>query len=200
MLEIKNDNIRERGMLILLGVSPLIIGFFYNVMLQIPVIGSIWMYAAPFTLLYYWGWVGNVFQSRIKKAAKAVLLGNLAGLVCLLIFIWQCLLVSEENINSFLYILSQMFTLPLGFITMWIGLVIEGNTEMLEISRFTMVCTQVCGLLLMLVAFTVGFYYSKNKEKKANMPKEVTDNEPLIKIKPLSEDEYRAEKNKEEND
>ena len=52
-MENNYDDLREKGMLVLLAVSPIIIGFFYWVMTALPVIGKIWIYAAPFTVLYF---------------------------------------------------------------------------------------------------------------------------------------------------
>lgn len=176
-MENKYDNLREKGMLCLLAFSPVVIGFFYYVMIQIPVIGTIWMYAAPFTVLYYWGWVGTVFYGKIKQPWKGILLGNLAGIISFLLFIWQAAAVSPEARSFVLNSLSQMFTLPLGFITMWIGLVIEGTSDFQTASDFTVICAQVAGLLFMLVAFSVGYVYSINKAKKLEKSAETEETE-----------------------
>lgn len=168
-MDTKNDKIRENIMLCLLAVSPVLIGYLYNVLMFIPVIGSIWMYAAPFTLLLFWGWVGTVFYARFKSVWKAVLLGNLAGLICFLMFIGVFTAISSADAPSrLLYMLSglaQMYTLPLSFITAWIAVIKDGVYDMIEVTMPTMLLMQAAGLLLMIAAFTAGCVIARRKKE-----------------------------------
>lgn len=155
-------------MLILLAVSPMVIGFFYYVMVQLPVIGMVWMYAAPFTVLYYWGWVATVFRSYFKSFFKSMVWMNGLGIVAFLLYIWQFVLLKEGEQISVLAILSQLYTVSLGFITTWIGIVLDGSSsidsEMISITAS--VITEVVSLLLMIGAAVIGYVVEEQQEKK----------------------------------
>lgn len=163
-MDTKKDKIRENLMLCLLAVSPILIGYFFNVMLFIPVIGNIWLYAAPFTVLYFWGWVGTVFQSKFKSLWKSVLIGNLLGILSFLIFVILGTSGAEGRIVYILSIFSQMFTLPLGFITMWIAVLKVGVFDLEEASMSAMILAQAAGLILMVGAFTIGSIVAGKKK------------------------------------
>lgn len=163
-MDTKKDKVREGLMLCLLAVSPVLIGYLFNVMLYIPVIGSLWMYAAPFTVLYYWGWVGTVFQGKFKSVWKSVPLGNAVGIVSFIVFLVLCQSGPQGELSYILSALSQMFTLPLGFLTMWIAVIKEGVYDLNEASVSAVVLTQAAGLVLMLAAFTIGCFIARKKE------------------------------------
>ena len=163
-MDTKKDKKREGLMLCLLAVSPVLIGYLFNVMLYIPVIGSLGMYAAPFTVLYFWGWVGTVFQGKFNSIWKSVLTGNAAGILSFIVFIVLCQRGTEGEMSYILSALSQMFTLPLGFLTMWIAVMKEGVYDLNEASVSAVILTQAAGLILMLAAFTVGCFIARKKE------------------------------------
>lgn len=167
-MESKNETIRENGMLILLAVSPIVIGFFYYIMVQLPVIGMVWMYAAPFTVLYYWGWVATVFRSHFKGFFQTMVWMNGLGIVTLFLYIWQFGLLKEGEQISILAVLSQLYTVSLGFITTWIGIVLDGSasieTEMMSVAAS--IITELASILFMLGAAVIGYFVGENQEKK----------------------------------
>jgi len=179
-LESKNEALRENGMLILLAISPIVIGFCFYVMVQLPVIGTIWMYAAPFTVLYYWGWVATIFRSRFQSFLKTMLRMNGLGIVIYIVYIWQYVLIGEEAQISILAILSQLYTVSLGFITMWIGILIDGsgalNTETMSITATVVV--ETVSILLLLAASAIGYFIGKEQEKKRKENETVEPEEP----------------------
>ena len=175
-MESKNDVIRENGMLLLLAVSPVVIGFFYYVVVQLPIIGTIWIYAAPFTILYYWGWVATIFRSHFQNFLKTMVWMNLLGAVLYVLYIWQYALVEEGAQIPILAILSQLYTVSLGFITMWIGILLDGSssidTETLSVTAS--VITETIAFLLMIVASVIGYFTWKSQEE-VNQKKELEE-------------------------
>lgn len=165
MNNIKND-LQENGFLYFLAFTPIIISFFFRLILQIPVIGTIWLYAAPFTMLVYWAWVGSVFREKIKSPIRAILIGNIFGIILLLIYVWQFVFLSEGLRSLTFAYLSQLFSLPLEFITMWIGLLLEADAEVTTI--ITTNAVQFIGFALMVIAFIIGYFIKKRTEKKEN--------------------------------
>lgn len=193
-MENKYDDLREKGMLVLLTVSPVIIGFFYWVMTAIPVIGKIWIYAAPFTVLYFWGWVGTVFFIHIKNVWKAILLGNCAIILSFIIFCWQVLVPEANQIAIFAQI-TQLATMPFLAITMWLQLPLEGKIDLEVVSKTTLIATQAVGVLLLMIAFWVGYFYSKKKAEKVELVEEEQkeDIEELEEIEPIFSDEIEED-------
>lgn len=179
-LESKNETIRENGMLFLLAISPIVIGFFYYMMVQVPVIGMVWMYVAPFTVLYYWGWVATVFRSRFKGFLKTMVWMNGLGLITLALYIWQFGLLKEGEQISVLAVLSQLYTVSLGFITTWIGIVLDGSTsiETEIMSIGASIVTELVSILLMIGAAIIGYFVAENQEKK-KIEQENLAEEPL---------------------
>lgn len=196
-MESKNDVIRENGMLLLLAVSPVVIGFFYYVVVQLPVIGTIWMYAAPFTVLYYWGWVATVFRSHFQSFLKTMVWMNLLGVVLYVLYIWQYALIEESAQIPVLAILSQLYTVSLEFITMWIGIFLDGkssiDTETLSVTAS--VITETVALLLMIAASAIGYFTWKNQEEteQEKEAEETDEIESIFSDRQLEDYELRDE-------
>lgn len=160
------DDLQEHGFLYFLAFTPILISFFFRLFLQIPVIGTVWLYAAPFTLLVYWAWVGGAYREKIKSPVRAILVGNIFGIILLLMYIWQFVLLPEGARDLTFAYLSQLFSLPLEFITMWIGLLFEPDPKVPTMVTANIV--QFVGFLLMIVAFTIGYFGKKRAEEKKN--------------------------------
>lgn len=204
-LESKNETIRENGMLVLLAVSPIVIGFFYYVMIQLPIIGTIWMYAAPFTVLYYWGWVATIFRSRFKSLLKTMLCMNALGIVTYVLYIWQYAFIEEGAQIPVLALLSQLYTVSLGFITTWIGVLIDGsgslNVEMMSVTAS--VITETAAILFMIAASVIGYFVGKSQEKKKQEketaePEETQEIEAIFSDRQLEEYELQREQETQE--
>lgn len=168
-MEKNYDTLREKGMLALLAFSPIVIGFLFYVLLSIPFIRSIWTYAGPFMLLFYWAWVGMIFQARIKKPVWAILVGNSFGILSLILYLILFNAVAPEARNSVLTMLCQLYNLPLNFLTMWIGIFLDSNASLEQVTNLAMTASEVISLILMIIAFTVGYMIAKNKEKKEQL-------------------------------
>lgn len=203
-MENKNESMQEKGMLVLLAISPIVIGFFYYVMLQLPVIGALWMYAAPFTVLYYWGWVAIVFRSHFKSFWKTMLAMNGLGLVMYVIYIWQMVFTPAGSQIAFLAILSQFYTVSLEFITMWIGILVDGETSLdaETVSTTVSAITETAAILLMILSSMIGYMVGKSQDKKAQLLAEETaleeeaeEMEPVFSDRELEEYELKNHEN-----
>lgn len=160
------DDLQENGFLYFLTFTPVIISFLFVLLLQIPIVGTVWLYAAPFTMLFYWAWVGSVFREKIKSPIRAILIGNIFGIILMLIYIWQILFLAEDSKNLALSYLSRFFSLPLEFITMWMGILLEPNREVTTV--ITMNIVQFAGFVLMVVAFIIGYFVKKKSSEKGD--------------------------------
>lgn len=138
------------------------------------------MYAAPFTVLYYWGWVATVFRSRFKGFFQTMIWMNGLGFVTFILYIWQFGLLEEGEQISILAVLSQLYTISLGFITTWIGIVLDGSasieTEVMSVAAS--IITELVSVLLMIVAAGIGYFVGENQEKR-NIKQETLEEESI---------------------
>ena len=141
-------------------LSPILIGLLFNhFLLFIPLS----IYGAPFIMIVYWFWVGTKFTENVKNPIKAILLANSLGILSLVLYFWQFVIVADMERNLILAFFSQMFTAPLSFITAKIGLVFEQTPN--EITQVTPLVMQVTGLILMIIVFFSGYLYKTNSKQ-----------------------------------
>ncbi len=151
---------------ILLIISPIIIGMVFNYLILVPGLISILIYGGPIFFIIYWVWVAGLFQGHMKSPIKATLLANSGGIISLLIYIWQLILVSDDKRSLFLAGLSQDFSAPLSFLTVKIGMQFEKNP--IEGTMITIFASQVAGLVIMMIVFYLG-YSIKKRNEQSNM-------------------------------
>lgn len=150
----------KKAKLPLMVLSPIFIGvLFNNFLVFIP----LFIYIAPFLMLIYWFWVGTKFTEKIKNPIKAIVLANSTGVIALALYYWQFVIVADKERNLLLAVFSQMFTVPLSYLTARIGFIFEQAPN--EITKITPLVMQVTGLILMIVVFSGGYFYKKNHLK-----------------------------------
>lgn len=151
----------KKAKLLLMVLSPILIGFlFNNFLLFIP----LFIYVAPFLMIVYWFWVGTKFTDHVNNPIKAIVLANSIGIISLILYYWQFVVVADKGRNIILAGFSQLFTLPLSYISSYIvirfGLIPNG------INQSTILAVQVVGLILMIIVFFSGYFYKKNLSKQ----------------------------------
>lgn len=151
----------KKAKLLLMVLSPILIGLlFNNFLLFIP----LFIYVAPFLMIVYWFWVGTKFTENVNNPIKAIVLANSIGIISLILYYWQFVVVADKGRNIILAGFSQLFTLPLSYISSYIvirfGLIPNG------INQSTILAMQVVGLILMIIVFFSGYFYKKNLSKQ----------------------------------
>ena len=88
--------------------------------------------------------------------------------------------LKEGEQISVLAVLSQLYTVSLGFITTWIGIVLDGSTsiETEIMSIGASIVTELVSILLMIGAAVIGYFVAENQEKK-KIEQENLAEEPL---------------------
>lgn len=142
---------------------PTIIGYIYNMLLRIPILGMLLFYISPLLMIVFWFKVGGKFGELDKNIFFSVLVGNSLGIVSLLIYFWQFLLLSEERRNLLLAGFSQMFSTGVVMLTAPIAILFEPDKN--NIGRTTGTAMQVLGLVLMILVFTMGYLWKKISDK-----------------------------------
>lgn len=106
---------KMRAVYIAIPVLPTLFGYGLNALLAAAITGGLSGLIGPFYVplhigfLILWFFSGWAYGKTALSKGAAILLGNLVGLVSLLLYLWQFLLVEDGMRNLFLSAFSQMF-------------------------------------------------------------------------------------------
>ncbi|MCB2290750.1 hypothetical protein LGK97_13470 [Clostridium sp. CS001] len=139
---------------------PTTIGYFYNILFT-PTLASFLFYILPIFMFFLWFWVGGKFAQMNIKVLPSILVGNSIGIVSLIVYLWQFGLVSEAHRSLTLAGLSQMFSASTGMYIVRIAILIQPERNVVGHSTNTII--QILGLILMIIIFTIGYYFNKRK-------------------------------------
>lgn len=152
----------RKSKLIILSISPILIGCILNyLVLLMPFL----IYLAPFLMIAYWFWVGKEFAKIIKNPIIAILLANSIGIISLLLYYWQFVILQASERNLFISGFSQMFTTPLDYISALMNFIFKAHNEATYVTTLAM---QTLELILMLIVFSSGYFYMKHLSKQHN--------------------------------
>ena len=163
----QNKNIKMKTLRVsLLVLSPILIGYIYNILIFMPnsMIITIWL--MPIAQLCYWFVIGGIFAQIYENSLRAIITGNIVGIISYVIYIWQFILVEPTNRIIGISMLSQMFSISLVPITSRLGILFETNTN--EFTQTTLNAMQPIGLFFMISIFAVGYYMNKRMIKNKN--------------------------------
>lgn len=156
----------NKKMLILSTFIPIIIGYLINRTIMLPYIGMLLFYVLPFIVLIFWYWLGRQYAKTNWKPISAILIGNMTGVLSLVIYIWQFVFTNDESRSSFFAVFSQMYSAAVPtYLFGRIATMFE--TQPNYAGRTTMAMMQIMAVVLMIIIFSVGYF----KEKKHNQYK-----------------------------
>lgn len=155
----------KKSILILLTLVPLIVGYLINLAIAIPVIGMMIYYVIPFVALGFWFYLGSLFSKTTWKAIPSVLIGNATGLLSLALYLWQFLGRNDETRNTALAVISQMYSASTPMY-LFAKLAILFESQPNYFGRTAMVAMQVIAVILMIVIFTLGYFWGRKRWRK----------------------------------
>ena len=156
----------KKSTLILWTFIPILTGYLVNSLLRVPVLGEIFFYVLTVATTAFWFWMGRQFEKSTFKTIPAILIGNATGIISLLIYLWQFLLVTSENRNAFLAGFSQMYNASVpGYLFGGIARLFE--TEPNYIGTRTFVALNVICEIYMIIVFVIGMVVEKKISKDA---------------------------------
>lgn len=147
-------NLSKKATLLLATFAPLLIGCLYYVLLRVPVMGDLWFAIAPFAVLVYWGFVGGLYRESEIKFWKSFGISHAYAVVCFVLYVVFFYSKGIMNGRSVIDQIISWFTYPLCMITASLATIIHGS-EIADI--FIAFCTQLYGLILMMLAFMIGY-------------------------------------------
>ena len=145
--------------LVLIAFSPMFIGIFYRVGVQLPFDGDVILYAVPLIMLFYWFWAGMAFSRAVKGTFRAVLYGNAAGFVSVLLYIWQVVILPEGERSPLLAGISGLFTASTELFSMRLANILEPVPG--EPTLVTQFGAMLIGFSFLLVCFVEGHLRGK---------------------------------------
>ncbi len=160
------EGIRENIILFLRALVPVALGFFYLVVLEIPGLGAVWLYAAPFLLIYYWCITSVLFQEKLKSFWKTILFMNLPGILLYLGYLLQLLLILPESRQVWMLTVTRLNTMPLSFLTAWAGPVLDGSLDYETVTDAASIITESINSLLLVLISIIGYYIGKSQNKR----------------------------------
>ena len=155
----------KKQMLLLLTLVPIVAGYIRNATILIPGLGTFLYYVIPIAIVVFWFWLGQQFARTDWKAIPAILLGNAAGMVSLMIYLWQFVLESDEPGNLALASFSSMFSSAVSSVWMArIAILLE--TEPNTIGMASTTGLTVISTLYLVLIFAVAVFLGKGRMKK----------------------------------
>lgn len=154
----------KKSLLILLTFVPIAVGWLINALLLVPRVGMIAFYFLPLLVLAFWFYLGRQYANTAWKALPSILIGNAVGIVSVVLYVWQFIFETDESRNLSVAVFSQMFTAGTP-LYLWSGIARLFETRTNYAGRATMTAMQVIALLVMILVFTGGYFWQKNKRK-----------------------------------
>ena len=155
----------KKSALVLLTFVPIVVGYLVNITLLLPVIGMLIYYVLPLLTTVFWFYLGRQYARSGWKTIPSILIGNATGILSLLVYLWQFLLVTDEARNLTLAGASQMFSASAPmYLLARIAILFESQPN--YIGRASMVALQVVSVIYMIAVFCAGMLWEKKNMKK----------------------------------
>lgn len=152
--------------LVLLTFVPVLVGYLINLVLFVPVVGMLFLYIVPLFVMVFWFYLGSEYSKTDWNVTSSVLIGNLIGILSLVLYLWQFLGKSDETRNMILAGVSQMYSAAIPGYLFAARLAVLFEAQPNYVGRTTMVAMQVISLIFMIAIFTVGYFWGKKHQKK----------------------------------
>lgn len=167
-IAMKRKAVSEWAILVLMGLSPLIWGYLYNLLMTYNDPPKLVTYMLAAAFLVFWFWVGQMFAKRIKKPVAGILIGNAAIICCVVIYLWQTnFFESVAQIHELVFV-SQLGVTPVISLGAKFGATI---TKIVQPGKYgptqlTWNLIQFIGLALEMGFFSWGYLTKRSSLKK----------------------------------
>lgn len=161
----------KKSMLVLLTLVPVAVGLVVNFTLFVPVVGSLLFFLLPLATTIFWFYLGSQYACSGWNAPCSILIGNAVGILSLAVYVWQCVLLTDENVNLFLAAASQMFSAATPtYLFGRLAMLFEAQPN--YIGEATALALQVIAVLYMIVIFGCGYAWGREPPSVRSLPEE----------------------------
>ncbi len=155
----------KKWVLVLLSFVPVVAGYIVSTVFLVPEIGIAVYYILPFLTTAFWFYLGIQYARSTWKPIPAVLIAHAAGIVSLLVYVWQFLLETSETRNSVLASASQMYSSSAPQLLLArIAILFEPDPNVTGMTSVT--ALQVISVVYMIVVFCAAMIYEKKRIAK----------------------------------
>lgn len=159
----------KKGILLLLTLVPVAVGYLVNLLLAVPGIGGVCFWVLPLATTVFWFFLARGYARTSWNALSSVLLGNAVGILSLLVYLWQFVLETDATRNTGLAVASQLFSAAVP--TYLFGrLIILFEPQSGYIGRTSMITMQVIAVVYMIAVFVCGYIWEKRKNRVDDAP------------------------------
>ena len=130
--------------------------------------GSFFYYCLPLAVLVFWFWLGCQFSKTTWSFWPSMLIGNMSGILSLILFVWQFFGHNDAIRNMFIAGLSQGFlcSTPMYLLSR-ISIMFDSDPNTIDI--YDQLYVYIVSVVLMMAIFMLGYYYGiksrKNNDK-----------------------------------
>lgn len=150
-----------------LTIVPVLTGYMLNRTVLIPGLGTLLYYLLPCVVFVFWFYLGSNYSKSGWNVLQSAMIGNWAGFLSLLLYLWQFLLCDDGSRNLLLSALSQCFASNTILVTAKLALLFESEKN--AVTQASITAMQILGLLLMVFIFSAGYAFGKARNRRRAM-------------------------------
>ncbi len=147
--------------MITLALTPVVIGYIFNMLVMVPMWGQFFYYAVPIATIFFWIYAGTQFAREIPNFAVAAVCAHMFGILSLVVFFSQQFLVPVEQQNNFIASISQMFSSTMTPLVARLAILFEPDRTV--ITQIFINAVALLGFLVMFIVFIIGFILGTKK-------------------------------------
>ena len=153
----------KKALLLLGMLVPVAVGGLVNLLLPVPGLGAVCFTLLPLATTVFWFFLGRQYARAPWRGPLAIVIGNAAGIVSLLLYLWQFLGKTDETRNTIVAVVSQLFSASIpSYLTGKAALLFPSSPN--YVGSEAKVALQVIALVYMLVVFTCGYAWGRRKQ------------------------------------
>lgn len=150
----------KKAVLLLGMLVPVAVGGLVNLLLPVPGLGAVCFTLLPLATTVFWFFLGRQYAHAPWCGPLAIVIGNAAGIVSLLLYLWQFLGKTDETRNTIVAVVSQLFSASVpSRLTGKAALLLSSSVN--DVGSEAKVAVQVIVLVDMLAVFACGYAWGK---------------------------------------
>lgn len=141
----------KKRVLVLLTLVPVVSGYLYNLLLGVPILTTVLIYAMPLAIIIFWFWLGVKFSASGWNILSATLIANATGIASAI-----AMPLLPNIYQRFATWFANDISLYAGKVAVYFYPWLIKNTMTIEDGRiFTEVCWRT-GFFMMVMIFVLG--------------------------------------------
>lgn len=151
--------------LVLLTLLPVILGFLFSLVTDVPVLGTLTIHVLPYMVLVFWFILGREFATTDFGYGKSLLIAHALELVSLLLFLWQFQLATDSTRNLSIAAFSQLYSTATPLVLFsYLAVLFEPFQDQIGLAAMT--ALQIISLVALVMVFAGGYLFGLYRDRK----------------------------------